>query len=92
MTAGRPVIIAGNWKMNTTPLDASLLARNAGALERAAHSLKSSVGNFGAKHAMQLAQAIEFAGKNGELNEASEKVSELHDEMRRVMAALQEML
>jgi CheY-like chemotaxis protein len=73
-------------------LDAALLARNAGALERAAHSLKSSVGNFGAKHAMQLAQSIEFAGKNGELNEASEKVSELHEEMKRVMVALQEML
>src|SRR6478672_5749901 len=28
MTAGRPVIIAGNWKMNTTPLDASLLAND----------------------------------------------------------------
>jgi triosephosphate isomerase (TIM) len=26
MTAGRPVIIAGNWKMNSTPLDAALLA------------------------------------------------------------------
>jgi triosephosphate isomerase len=26
MSAARPVIIAGNWKMNTTPLDAALLA------------------------------------------------------------------
>ncbi len=26
MSSTRPVIIAGNWKMNTTPLDASLLA------------------------------------------------------------------
>src|SRR3954447_10182664 len=28
MTFYRPVIIAGNWKMNTTPLDASLLAND----------------------------------------------------------------
>ncbi len=34
MTAPRPVIIAGNWKMNTTPLDAGLLANDiAGATE-----------------------------------------------------------
>jgi triosephosphate isomerase len=28
MTAPRPVIIAGNWKMNTTPLDAAMLAND----------------------------------------------------------------
>jgi triosephosphate isomerase len=28
MSAGRPVIIAGNWKMNTTPLDAAMLAND----------------------------------------------------------------
>jgi triosephosphate isomerase len=28
MTSPRPVIVAGNWKMNTTPLDASLLAND----------------------------------------------------------------
>jgi triosephosphate isomerase len=28
LSARRPVIIAGNWKMNTTPLDASLLAND----------------------------------------------------------------
>jgi triosephosphate isomerase len=34
MTAPRPVIIAGNWKMNTTPLDAAMLANDiAGATE-----------------------------------------------------------
>ena len=34
MNVGRPVIIAGNWKMNTTPLDAALLANDmAGATE-----------------------------------------------------------
>jgi triosephosphate isomerase len=27
-TAARPVIVAGNWKMNTTPLDAALLAND----------------------------------------------------------------
>jgi triosephosphate isomerase len=28
MSTARPVIVAGNWKMNTTPLDASLLAND----------------------------------------------------------------
>ena len=28
MTAPRPVIVAGNWKMNTTPLDAAMLAND----------------------------------------------------------------
>ncbi|HEY7024021.1 MAG TPA: triose-phosphate isomerase [Candidatus Limnocylindrales bacterium] len=32
MTAGRPVIIAGNWKMNTTPLDAAMLANEIAAV------------------------------------------------------------
>ena len=28
MNAARPVIVAGNWKMNTTPLDAAMLAND----------------------------------------------------------------
>ena len=28
MSTARPVIIAGNWKMNTTPLDAAMLAND----------------------------------------------------------------
>jgi triosephosphate isomerase len=32
MSTARPVIIAGNWKMNTTPLDAALLANDIAAV------------------------------------------------------------
>jgi HPt (histidine-containing phosphotransfer) domain-containing protein len=46
---------------------AAVRARDAKALERSAHSLKGSVGNFGAAAAHQAALELEMLGRRGEL-------------------------
>jgi two-component system sensor histidine kinase/response regulator len=46
-------------------------------LERAAHSLKGSVGNFGADEAYKTAQHLELLGKQGKLERAAEEFSRL---------------
>jgi len=62
-------------------LRAAVQARDAKALERSAHSLKGSVGNFGAESAHQAALALEMMGRQGNLDH-------LEDAFRRLESAL----
>ena len=71
-------------------LDTAVQAKNASAVERTAHSLKGSSGNFGAKNAWQLAQTVEYAGRGGDLSGAAESAKQLGEELHLVMAALKE--
>ena len=48
---------------------AAVRARDAKALERSAHSLKGSVGNFGAAAAHEAALRLELLGRKGDLAE-----------------------
>ncbi len=59
-------------------------------LDRAAHTLKGSVGNFGARHAAQLAARLEKMGRDKNLQGAAEAFAELDKEIARVSAALAE--
>jgi signal transduction histidine kinase/DNA-binding response OmpR family regulator len=59
-------------------------------LNRAAHSLKGSVGNFGARNAYDLALRLEMMGKDGELGGAGGVFTSLAGEMERLRAALEE--
>ena len=57
-------------------------------VERAAHTLKSCVGQLGAERAHQLAQRLESVGREGaggEGEEATRILAELQDEMGRVV-------
>jgi PAS domain S-box-containing protein len=65
---------------------------NANALERAAHSLKGSVGNFGAKRAFEAAYRLEFMGKEGRLAGAEGVLSELETELKELEAAMKGVL
>lgn len=47
------------------------------ALEHAAHSLKGSVGNFGAKDAYDAALRLELAGRHREFGRTGEALSDL---------------
>jgi HPt (histidine-containing phosphotransfer) domain-containing protein len=62
--------------------------RNAPSLERAAHTLKGSVGNFGAEAASEAAHRLEKMGRAGDLTGAEEALAALEREMDRLQPAL----
>lgn len=56
---------------------AALETGNAAALERAAHSLKGSVGNFGARQAFDAALRLEAIGRSRDLSLAAAAFEDL---------------
>ena len=66
----------------------SVARRDASALERAAHTLKGSVGNFGAKGAYDEALKLEIIGRGGDVTNAEEAYARLEDEIARLKVAL----
>jgi HPt (histidine-containing phosphotransfer) domain-containing protein len=66
----------------------AITAGNPGALERAAHTLKGSVANFGAQPARDAAFRLEMLGRSGDLRPAPEICAELEREIERFTAAL----
>ena len=69
-------------------IENALAKKDAVALERSAHTLKGSVGNFRAKNAWQLAQSIEYAGRSGDISAVPELIRELTEELERVETVL----
>jgi two-component system, sensor histidine kinase and response regulator len=70
----------------------AIAEKDSGALERAAHALKGSVGNFGAREAFDAAFRLEKSGKYGKMDALEEELSileksfaELADEMKAVL-------
>jgi len=61
---------------------------DASALDKAAHSLKGSVGNFGTKRAFEAAYRLELIGKEGRLAEADVALSELKKELKDLEASI----
>jgi two-component system sensor histidine kinase/response regulator len=60
---------------------ASLSKRDATALERSAHALKGSVGNFSARTCFELARELERMGREGSIDGAPEKFAQLEREI-----------
>jgi len=58
---------------------AAVLARDPKAVERSAHSLKGSVGNFGAAAAHQAALQLEMLGRKGELGDVESALVQLEE-------------
>jgi two-component system sensor histidine kinase/response regulator len=58
------------------------------ALERAAHTVKGSVGNFAAKRAFQAAQRVEEIGRERTMAEAEGAYRELETELKKLRPAL----
>ena len=69
-------------------LKAGVAAGDAVKVEHAAHALKGSVGNFGAKRAAELARRIEMMGRNHDLGDAAPVLQELSEEISRVNVLL----
>lgn len=63
---------------------------NSHRLNRAAHALKGSVANFGARSALETALRLEMMGKNEDLNRATEVFAVLTEEMEYLKLALTE--
>jgi signal transduction histidine kinase/CheY-like chemotaxis protein len=57
-------------------------------IERAAHTIKGSVGNFAAKAAFEAAQKLERIGRDGALGEADRARLKLEEELERLKPAL----
>ena len=66
----------------------AVVSRNAKALERAAHTLKGSVGNFAAEATFQAALKLEKMGRAGELNGVDSAFAALETEMQRLQPAI----
>ncbi len=65
---------------------------DAQALERSAHTLKGSVGNFGAKRAFELAYNLEQMGRNGDYARAMEVFVELEQQIAKLNPALESLM
>jgi len=61
---------------------------DASIVERAAHTLKGSVGTFSAKKALETALRLEIMGREGQLQEAAAEHSKLKQEVEELDAAL----
>jgi len=62
------------------------------ALQKAAHTLKGSIGNFGAKKAFATAKELEFAGKEKDLLRAGELVPAMESELTLLVKQLGELI
>ena len=72
-------------------LSSAISRREAGGLERAAHAIKGSVGNFAARAAFEAAYGLERMGRAGNLDGAVEAHAELEREIERLCTVLPEM-
>jgi CheY-like chemotaxis protein len=66
----------------------ALARSDGGAVERAAHKLKGSVGIFGAERALDVAQYLEKMGREGDLTGAEEAWLRLDEEIGRLKGAM----
>lgn len=65
--------------------------RDASALERAAHSMKGSVSNFGTERVYDAAYALERMGRAGDLSTAAECIEKLESALAYIHPALLEL-
>ena len=65
--------------------------KDADDLEKAAHGLKGSVLNFGAKTVADIAQALETMGRNRDITKAQNVVAELEKQIEALRAELKAM-
>lgn len=77
-----------NWPRQLTSLSDAIRAADGPALERAAHTLKGTVGVFGARSAYARALALEQAGRSGSLDETADDLRRLETELHGLQAAL----
>jgi len=85
-------LFIGNLPHNIAQIREGITKSDANAVERAAHGLKGSISNFGAKRAFEAAYGLERMGKDGRLAEAHPALSELERELKALEAAMKRTL
>lgn len=81
---------ASDWPQTNAGMQQACYERNAGKLEHLAHNFKSVVGIFTATRAVAAAQTLEESGRNGQMDNASDQLEKLQDEVSIVLGELQE--
>ena len=69
----------------------AVASRNAKKLERAAHSLKGSVANFGAQAAIEASYRLEVIGRRERLDEASDALADLVMQFQQLQPVLEDL-
>ena len=80
-----------NWPALHSSLKDAVAGVDFHATERAAHTIKGSVSNFGAKAAAAAALRIELMGRKQDLGSAGEALAELEREIDRFMPAIHDL-
>ena len=75
-----------------TTLREAVMAGNAQGIERAAHKLKGSVGNFAAQPAFEAALRLEVLARGGTLSATGQAYDELETEIERVKSAMADLV
>jgi CheY-like chemotaxis protein/HPt (histidine-containing phosphotransfer) domain-containing protein len=82
-------IFSKEYPTTLAALQAAVATNDSQAVYHAAHTLKGSVGNFGATAAMEAARTLEMLGRQGELSEATAALAVLEEELGRLHSALE---
>jgi two-component system sensor histidine kinase/response regulator len=77
---------------SVTRIENAILARDAGQLAAAAHALKSSTANVGAKALSEFYRRLEQLGREGRLTDARELLIQVRPEHQRAVARMNEIL
>ena len=73
-------------------IEGAVLRKDAAALDRAAHTMKGAVANFGAKAVVAQAKVLETMGRDGDLASADEAVHSLRALMEKLVPELESAL
>jgi CheY-like chemotaxis protein/HPt (histidine-containing phosphotransfer) domain-containing protein len=82
------VMFLESWPERLSELRAAIARRDCEAVERAAHSLKGSVGNFAARRAFEATRRVEECARTGDLAGAEAGLAILEAETERLQPAL----
>jgi len=77
-----------NFPDNLAQIRDGLARSDTNVVERAAHSLKGSVSNFGAMRAFEAAYRLEVLGREGRLGEVESALSKLDEELNLLKSAM----
>ena len=70
----------------------ALAQADAASLERSAHALKGSVGNFGARHVQELVARLETLARNSDFANAGPVCERLDQQLSQLMSALESLI